>query len=383
MMNVINEVRNLYEAMGRILGFLEKQEEEKFIGIRIGNEVIEFGNAAKGVEMPPQPYFKDGTFRKRYNKLEYRFMHNGKQECVSGIDENECYRNRLAFISGNAKKHSSGCLTFGQWLKEWHNKYDNKIENKLNIKSNEKYINDAIKALGNTPLQKLSGDAIQDYLNTYNAHKNTRDKIYTKLKSAVTKAFTLGKIKYNPFADVDIKKHQSVRHRPLTFEEQNKIYSNINSQYFNLFKFCCCTGLRIAEVLSVRKQDIDYENGLIFVKRLKKRGKEITAPVPFLPELIDFDFTDKLFNLTYNGFRCYLEDFYKKDNINIKGVLIHNFRSTFASLCYAAGIPLKIIQEWLCHETLAMTADTYTHIIKNGTSPIYEYIKRLKEHLKI
>jgi integrase len=270
--------------------------------------------------------------------------------------------------------------TFGGWLKEWHKLYDNKSENEKNIAQNEKYINNIIDNLGQIPLNKLSGIDIQAFLNTYNTRKNTRDKIAQKIKSALTMALNLGKIKANPYVSVSIKKHQSTSRRPLTFEEQKIIYENIDKKYFDLFNFCCCTGLRVSEALSVRKKDIDYERGLIYVKRLKKK-KEVIAPVPFLPELLNFKFKDKLFNLTYNAFKCYLQDFYKKTNI--RGVMIHNFRSTFASNCYAAGIKDKQIQQWLCHETLAMTMDTYTHLIKNGTSPLYEYIIRLKNHLKI
>ena len=380
---LLNGAINLGKLAVRIKARKEERKHLEAIKRYNGFQVLDyqylFGVMAEEERLKP-PIFQDGTFRDRKYTLEYRFMFDGRQISVYGKTKEICYQKRLELMTG--KSTTKSVLTFGQWLKEWHKLYDNKTAGKQNISQNEKYIDSIVEKLGHIPLTKLSGIDIQAYLSTYNAHKNTQHKISLKIKSAVTMAFNLGKIKSNPYVAVSIKKHQPVKHRPLTFKEQNLIYSEISPQYFNLFKFCCLTGLRITEALSIRKKDIDYESGLIYAKRLKKRGKEVISPVPFLPKLLDFKFKDKLFaELTYNGFKCYLQDFYKK--INIKGVMIHNFRSTFASLCYAAGIPSKHIQEWLCHETLAMTMDTYTHLIKSGTSPLFEYIKSLKEHLKI
>lgn len=41
----------------------------------------------------------------------------------------------------------------------------------------------------------------------------------------------------------------------------------------------------------------------------------------------------------------------------------HDLRHTFATLSLLAGIPMKAVSEQLGHATLAMTADTYTHVL--------------------
>lgn len=53
-------------------------------------------------------------------------------------------------------------------------------------------------------------------------------------------------------------------------------------------------------------------------------------------------------------------------------------------MLYFIGVPLKIIQEWAGHKTLVITSDTYTHFINNdnSSSPILEYLKKLKEDRK-
>ena len=40
----------------------------------------------------------------------------------------------------------------------------------------------------------------------------------------------------------------------------------------------------------------------------------------------------------------------------------HTFRHTFATRCFEAGIPPKVVQKYLGHATLQMTMDLYTHV---------------------
>lgn len=49
---------------------------------------------------------------------------------------------------------------------------------------------------------------------------------------------------------------------------------------------------------------------------------------------------------------------------------------------YRAGISDKLIQDMMGHATLAMTMDTYTHTMAQGTSPVWDYAKALAEKIK-
>lgn len=363
-----------------ILRHIGKDEAERqtqhYTGAKIGNLLVYFdGFAAEGVEMPPQPYFKDGGFRQHYNQLEYRFMHNGEQLSVCGIDHEECYKKRLDVMTG--KRVAANVQTLGQWLEEWHKLYDNKSLSGNNIKQNGIYIEEIIKGIGHLPLTKITGLDIQRFLMTYEDRKNTQEKISKKIKSALVMALNVGKIKVNPCMGVSLKKHIPKKNRSLTFKEQRLMDKNIDKPYYNLYNFCCCTGLRISEALSIRKKDIDFKAGMIYAERKKKRGKTVIAPIPFLPELINFNFTDNLFDIKYAAFDSYIERLYER--LKIENAKIHTFRHTFASNCNKAGINDKKIQEMLCHEELKTTQDTYMHLIEDeGTSPQYEYILRLK-----
>lgn len=49
---------------------------------------------------------------------------------------------------------------------------------------------------------------------------------------------------------------------------------------------------------------------------------------------------------------------------------------------YRAGISDKLIQDMMGHATLAMTMDTYTHTMAQGSSPVWDYAKALAEKIK-
>ena len=47
---------------------------------------------------------------------------------------------------------------------------------------------------------------------------------------------------------------------------------------------------------------------------------------------------------------------------NMPRIRFHDLRHSCASLLYANGIPMKDIQAWLGHSTIATTANIYTHL---------------------
>ncbi|MDE6302803.1 MAG: tyrosine-type recombinase/integrase, partial [Clostridia bacterium] len=95
---------------------------------------------------------------------------------------------------------------------------------------------------------------------------------------------------------------------------------------------------------------------------------------PYLDDLFE---GITLGSYTYSGIRKAFTNALKKSGIT--GVLIHNTRHTFSSLCYYHGVPDKLIQAWMGHSTVAMTMDTYTHVMDIGTSPISAYVARLRD----
>ena len=51
------------------------------------------------------------------------------------------------------------------------------------------------------------------------------------------------------------------------------------------------------------------------------------------------------------------------DSIGLKGIRFHDLRHTHATLMLRQGIHPKIVSERLGHSTIAITLDTYSHIL--------------------
>ncbi len=169
----------------------------------------------------------------------------------------------------------------------------------------------------------------------------------------------------------------------ITFKQQCQILKEINDdRYLNFFYFCCCTGVRVCEALSIKTSDIDKKNKVIKIKMLDSKTKKHKRSIPYLPELFEkMDLSGKyLFNdITDDGSKQYFYKLYKELNLDLTR---HSTRHTFVSICQHIGIDSEQIQQWAGHTDLKMTTDTYTHTLTKGTSPILIYLRKLKKQTK-
>lgn len=308
----------------------------------------------------------------------------------------------MAPQSVNIQTDADSPHLFGNWLQTWYETYK-----KPKLKDSTLYSMDiSIKHLLNSPIAnthilKLDGVEIQNYLMTIQ-QGNTRKKVKQVIKTCLDKALKLHKIPYNPVEAVELPAHKAQHYRPLEFDEQNKIiqyyenqkqYGNYNvdaKKYLAMFEFLCCTGLRIGECLALDyDKDVDYKTGLINVnKTLNNRTGAVGTPksfasgrkVPFLPSLSPAIKTLKKYDFSYTGVRQHFVRVYKA--LKIKGTAIHTFRHTFVSMCYACKMSDKRIQSIVGHSEINTTLNIYTHLLEKGASPIYDYIKLLKDNLE-
>src|SRR5699024_5254505 len=50
----------------------------------------------------------------------------------------------------------------------------------------------------------------------------------------------------------------------------------------------------------------------------------------------------------------------------LKGITVHGFRHTHASLLFEAGVPMKDVKERLGHSNISTTMDIYTHVTSDS-----------------
>lgn len=169
----------------------------------------------------------------------------------------------------------------------------------------------------------------------------------------------------------------------LTKEEVKKmieVTSNIKHRLILKVLYGC--GLRVSEVINLRKEDINFNEKLIYVKLAKgKKDRFVKIPDSLADELksyMNLLVEDALFpsnrggNLTTATIQAIVENSAKKAGIK-KEVYPHLLRHSFATHLLEQGTDLRIIQKLLGHSDIK-TTQIYTQIsqasIKNIKSPL-------------
>jgi integrase len=392
-----NEIFADFKAGKRIYPRLEATQEQHIENLINESETKNAKKAAKNStkgEQTMPPKFSDGSFRevksRKSGLIEYRFMHEGKPESVYGHSYQECWSGRAEFIANGGKrknkpKTSRTIKSFAEWLNHWYAVYKEPRNGKASLKAIRSYLDkDIIPAIGTTPLSALTHDALQEFLNKF-ASADKQKRIYDILRGALARAVVARKIPYNPAEGLERTPHKRTPHAALQVNQQRELYAAIAvPKYRSLFMFACCTGIRIGRILELDQSNIDRRANEITVLMKQKRGLTETYSVPFLDELLaGLPAGGKLFpDITLSGAEKYFKKLFKK--LGFEGITIHSFRHTFISTLYHIGVRDKQIQAWAGHKNLSMTMDVYTHIIKdNGTSPVLDYLLRLKNELNV
>ena len=151
------------------------------------------------------------------------------------------------------------------------------------------------------------------------------------------------------------------------------------------------TGLRKGELLGAKWQDIDFEEGVLHVRRQWTKYGELTPPktpkalrrVPLAPHVVaylrrhrlaskhsrdeDFIFTSRTGtplghrNVDRRGFEA------ARDLAELPTSLrFHDLRHAFASRAAHRGVPLNVLSEIMGHTNVAVTAKVYVHLYGRG-----------------
>jgi len=169
------------------------------------------------------------------------------------------------------------------------------------------------------------------------------------------------------------------RNAAISFANQRSILKELaGTKYAEFFWFCCCTGMRVCEALSIKGSDIHDDH--IRIRMADTKTKKHRRNVPYIPELLDgfvIKKTKLLFDdITDEGSKQFFSRLYNNLNLDFSR---HSTRHTFVSICGYVGIPPEQIQAWVGHTDIKMTRDTYTHLLEKGSSPVLDYVRKLKK----
>ena len=151
--------------------------------------------------------------------------------------------------------------------------------------------------------------------------------------------------------------------------------------------------MRRGELLALTSYDIDFEKNEIYINKSinPKNGTIATDPktnksnrkikmVKNVREIfskykniVGTIFGLKTITLTTLQRKC--DNNCMRANIN-KNIRIHDFRHSFASMCIFNGIPIEIISEYLGHESISTTLNTYAHLYPNSQEKLVEILDK-------
>jgi integrase len=223
--------------------------------------------------------------------------------------------------------------------------------------------------------------------------------IHAVLHCALNQAVKWDYIDHNPTKKVNKPKQPRKEINSLSVEQVRKFLAKSHgTRYGTLFYLAVSTGLRKGEILGLRWSDIDWDSknlrvqrqlqrvhgkGLIFNKPKSRSGRRLimlgTSTIDRLRahkdhQQIEIESTKdgwKALDLIFpesNGSPTKprkTNRYFKKIlfEASLPDIRFHDLRHTSATLMLQCGVHPKIVQERLGHSRIAITLDTYSHVL--------------------
>lgn len=224
----------------------------------------------------------------------------------------------------------------------------------------------------------LNQEGVKSYLLSQEKSRNTM-----RLKYAAIRFFFLSVLK-KPFSikEIPIMKKEKQLPKVISKEKIKLIINSIkNLKHRLIIKFLYSSGLRLSELLSLKREDLDFDNNLICVRQGKGQKDRMTLLSPFLKEDLLKYYSTNEFETKY-VFEGRKSKYSKKsvqkiferagNKIGLK-IHPHMLRHSFATHLLEQGTDLRYIQKLLGHSS-STTTEIYTHVanndLKNIKSPL-------------
>lgn len=196
----------------------------------------------------------------------------------------------------------------------------------------------------------------------------TCNREFAAVRHFLNKCSEWGYLYISPCAGIKPKREPKGRVRYLSVEESALLIQKATAHLRPIIVLSLETGMRKAEVLGVKWENVDFTGRAIYIPKTKNgesrnvpMSERLAAMLKSMPRRIGspYVFSKKKDGRPYIDVRTAFEN--ACDKAGIKDFRFHDLRHTAASHMAMGGAPLKAIGAILGHKTSAMT-DRYAHL---------------------
>ena len=296
----------------------------------------------------------------------------------------------------------TGKYTVGQWMDEWFEAYAKVKVRPSSHQTYKGYIENHIKPnIGDIPIEKLTSLQLQKFyrllltegrIPRIESEKQPRGlsaktvrNINQVISSAMDMAVRHKLILSNPTEGCELPKVEHREMKTLPAEQLGAFLREAKeSGVYELYYLDLATGLRRGELLGLKWEDVDLQNGVIHVRRQVARvdGEVKELPlktknsyrnisisqdaVAMLTEMEAHRSSDYVFPSSTGGP-------ISPDSVNnmlhrvlkragLPSIRFHDLRHTFATLALQNGVDIKTVSGMMGHFSAGFTLDTYAHV---------------------
>jgi integrase len=319
---------------------------------------------------------------------------DGKRRYVSGKTKEEARRN-LRRARGDAERglvSDGGNVALSEYLKRWLNESVRGSVKPITHDSYKMLVDKhVVPALGNVTLSKLTPAHLQGFYRSKldsDLSPRTVQYIHVVVHRALKQALRWGLVTRNVAEAVDPPRVPKKDFTPLSPEQARTFLEAANEagdRLEALYVLAIHTGMRQGELFSLKWDDVDLDTRVLRVRGTKtvRSRRTVTLSETALDalrshlecQLGEIDKAGSLWrenglvfttaigtplnrqNLTQRSFKPLLE------RAGLPRIRFHDLRHTCATILLSRGVHAKFVQELLGHATIAITLDTYSHIL--------------------
>ncbi|HZO71134.1 MAG TPA: tyrosine-type recombinase/integrase [Ktedonobacteraceae bacterium] len=344
---------------------------------------------------------------------------NGKRRYFYGLKQSEAIEKMRRAQEENRKGTlaKSTQRKLGEYLDQWLETIKKqKIRASTYVQYRMALDRHILPSLGNIQLQKLTPEDIQNlYADKQKSGLRPASILimHTVLRGSLANALKWNLVSRNVAVLVSIPRQESSPAYGLSVEEAQQLVTTIRGHRFEaIFILALTTGMRRGELFGLRWNDINMERGILYVRRTanwygkmglvendpktKTSHRQIMLSEPALEVLKNHRMKQEQERLAQGDrwqnrnlvFCSKYGNFLVPDTLrrNLNKVLqdaglphirFHDLRHSAATVMLTMGVHPKIVQEMLGHSTIAMTIDTYSHLIPSMQKEAIDKINKI------